>query len=141
VLSHSHGDHTGGLADLLQTGTRPTVYVPRAFPASFKADVRARTDLVEVTEPVEVLPGVYTTGQMGSRIVEQALVVETGAGWVVLTGCAHPGNVEVVRRAKQVTAGEVVLAMGGFHLGEAHRDQIEGITAEFRRLGVQLGQE
>ncbi|MBL7065785.1 MAG: MBL fold metallo-hydrolase [Anaerolineae bacterium] len=136
VLSHIHGDHTGGLAGLLETGTRPTVCVPAAFPASFKADVRARADLVEVTEPVEILPGVYTTGQMGSRTVEQALVVEAGAGWVVLTGCAHPGIVEMVHQAKEVAAGEVALAMGGFHLGGASRDQIEGIIAEFRRLGV-----
>jgi 7,8-dihydropterin-6-yl-methyl-4-(beta-D-ribofuranosyl)aminobenzene 5'-phosphate synthase len=83
VLSHIHGDHTGGLAGLLETGARPTVYVPAAFSDSFKADARARTDLVEVTGPMEILPGVYTTGQLGSDIVEQALVVETGAGLVL----------------------------------------------------------
>jgi 7,8-dihydropterin-6-yl-methyl-4-(beta-D-ribofuranosyl)aminobenzene 5'-phosphate synthase len=137
VLSHIHGDHTGGLADLLGTGARPTVYVPSAFPASFKADVRARTDLVEVTGPMEVLPGVYTTGQMGTNIVEQALVVETSAGPVIVTGCAHPGIVEMVRQAKKATAGEAALVMGGFHLGRASRGQIEDIIAAFRRLGVQ----
>jgi 7,8-dihydropterin-6-yl-methyl-4-(beta-D-ribofuranosyl)aminobenzene 5'-phosphate synthase len=137
VLSHIHGDHTGGLAGLLDTGAKPTVYVPAAFPASFKADVRARTDLVEVTGPTEILPGVYTTGQMGSSIVEQALVAETGVGWVVVTGCAHPGIAEMVRQAEQVAAGEVVLVLGGFHLGGASRGRIEGIIAEFRRLGVQ----
>jgi 7,8-dihydropterin-6-yl-methyl-4-(beta-D-ribofuranosyl)aminobenzene 5'-phosphate synthase len=137
VLSHVHGDHTGGLAGLLDTGAKPTVYVPAAFPASFKADVRARTDLVEVTGPTEILPGVHTTGQVGSSIVEQALVAETGAGWVVVTGCAHPRIVEMVRQAKQVAAGEVVLVLGGFHLGGASRGRIEGIIAEFRRLGVQ----
>ena len=86
---------------------------------------------------MDVLPSVYTTGQVGSGIVEQALVVETGAGLVVVTGCAHPGVVEMVRRVKEVTVGEVALAMGGFHLGEASRDEIEGIIAELRRLGVQ----
>ena len=137
VLSHTHGDHTGGLAGLLDTGVRPTVYVPAAFPASFKADVSARTVLVEVTGPIEIAPGVYATGQVGSGIVEQALAVETGAGPVIVTGCAHPGIVEMVRRAKKATAGEVALVMGGFHLGRASQDQIEGIIAEFRRLGVQ----
>jgi 7,8-dihydropterin-6-yl-methyl-4-(beta-D-ribofuranosyl)aminobenzene 5'-phosphate synthase len=137
VLSHIHGDHTGGLMGLLDSGARPTVYMPAAFPASFKADVRARTDLVEVTGPMEVMPGVYTTGQVGSGIVEQALVVETSAGLVIVTGCAHPGIVEMVRRAKEVTAGEVALVMGGFHLGGASRGQIEGIIAEFHRLGVE----
>jgi 7,8-dihydropterin-6-yl-methyl-4-(beta-D-ribofuranosyl)aminobenzene 5'-phosphate synthase len=99
--------------------------------------VGARTELIEVTRSMEILPGVYTTGQVGSTIVEQALVVETGVGWVVVTGCAHPGVVEMVRRAKEATAGEVALVMGGFHLGSASQRQIEGIIAAFRQLGVQ----
>jgi len=137
VLSHIHGDHTGGLAGLLDTGIRPTVYVPAAFPESFKADVRARTDLVEVTGPLEISSGIYTTDQVGSSIIEQALAVQTDAGWVVVTGCAHPGIVEMVRRAKEITAGEVTLVMGGFHLGSASERQIEQIIAEFRDMDVQ----
>jgi 7,8-dihydropterin-6-yl-methyl-4-(beta-D-ribofuranosyl)aminobenzene 5'-phosphate synthase len=136
VLSHIHGNHIGGLSGLLDAGARPKVYMPAAFPASFKADVRARAGLVEVTEPVQVLPNVYTTGQMGSGIVEQALVVRTGAGLVVVAGCAHPGIAEMVRKGKEVVAGGVALAMGGFHLGEASQWQIKDIIAEFRRLGV-----
>jgi 7,8-dihydropterin-6-yl-methyl-4-(beta-D-ribofuranosyl)aminobenzene 5'-phosphate synthase len=137
VLSHIHGDHTGGLAGLLDTGIRPTVYVPAAFPASFKADLRARTDVVQVSGPTKIFSGIYTTGQVGSGIVEQALVVETGAGLVVVTGCAHPGVVEMVRQAKKATVGEVALVMGGFHLGSASQDQIAGIIAALRQLGVQ----
>jgi hypothetical protein len=86
---------------------------------------------------MEILPDVYTTGQMGSSIVEQALVVRTGAGSVIVTGCAHPGIVEMVRKGKEVTTGGVTLAMGGFHLGGANQWQIKDIIAEFRRLGVQ----
>jgi 7,8-dihydropterin-6-yl-methyl-4-(beta-D-ribofuranosyl)aminobenzene 5'-phosphate synthase len=137
VLSHIHADHTGGLAGLLDAGARPTVYVPAAFPASFKADVQARTRLVQVTGAMELLPRIYTTGQVGSDLVEQALVVETGVGLVVVTGCAHPGIVEMVRRAKEAAAGDVVLAMGGFHLRGASQRQIEGIVDALRRLGVQ----
>ena len=137
VLSHIHGDHTGGLAGLLDTGIRPTVYVPAAFPASFKDGVRARTDLVEVTGPLEILPGVHTTGELGSSIVEQALVVETEAGLVVVTGCAHPGVVEMVRRAQGAVGGEVALVMGGFHLGGASAAEIATIVEDFQQLGVQ----
>jgi 7,8-dihydropterin-6-yl-methyl-4-(beta-D-ribofuranosyl)aminobenzene 5'-phosphate synthase len=137
VLSHAHGDHTGGLTKLLDTGASPVVYVPAAFPASFKADVRAHTDLVEVTDSIEILPGIYTSGEVGSGIVEQALVVETGEGVVVITGCAHPGVVQMVRRSKEAAGGEVALVMGGFHLGSASRNRIETIIADLRDLGVQ----
>ncbi|MFN2271373.1 MAG: MBL fold metallo-hydrolase, partial [Anaerolineae bacterium] len=136
LLSHAHGDHTGGLGGLLNTGACPTVYVPRSFPQRFKADVRTITALVEVDGPEEIRPGIHTTGEVGIRLVEQALAVETASGLVVVTGCAHPGVVELVRRAKEHVGGEVALVMGGFHLGSARRRQIERIIADFRDLGV-----
>jgi len=136
VLSHIHGDHVGGLAGLLDTGATPTVYAPAAFPESFKAEIRERTDLVEVSGPLSILPGVSTTGQMGSGVLEQGLILETDKGLIVMTGCAHPGVVAMVERAKEVTSGEVALVVGGFHLGGASRRAISGIIADFRRLGV-----
>jgi 7,8-dihydropterin-6-yl-methyl-4-(beta-D-ribofuranosyl)aminobenzene 5'-phosphate synthase len=136
VLSHIHGDHVGGLTELLDAGARPTVYVPTAFPASFKQGVSVRTDLVDVTGPMEIGPGLHTTGQVGSGIVEQALAVETADGLVVVTGCAHPGVVEMVDRASAVLGGDVLLVMGGFHLGSGTQGQIEGVIDGFHHLGV-----
>lgn len=136
VLSHAHGDHTGGLGTVIAEGVRPTVYVPASFSQSFKRDVGARTDLVEVSDPVTIAPGIHTTGQVGSSIIEQALAVETNEGLVVVTGCAHPGVVDMVRRAKGVVDGDVALVMGGFHLSGASAGQIERIIDELRSLGV-----
>lgn len=136
VLSHAHGDHTGGLTALLDAGARPTVYVPASFSAAFKESVRARTALVEVTGPTAILPGVHTTGEVGSGMVEQALVVETAERLVVVTGCAHPGVVEMVRRARQVGRGEVALVVGGFHPGGADRGQIAEVIRGLQALGV-----
>jgi len=136
VLSHIHGDHTGGLQGLLDTGASPTVYVPAAFPAAFKEGVRARTDLVEVSGPLEILPGVHSTGPLGALIVEQALVIETRKGIVVITGCAHPGIVRMVRQARKVVKDRVALAMGGFHLGSSNQSQIERVITDFRQLDV-----
>jgi 7,8-dihydropterin-6-yl-methyl-4-(beta-D-ribofuranosyl)aminobenzene 5'-phosphate synthase len=137
VLSHIHNDHVGGLLSLLDTGITPTVYVPTAFPASFKANVSAHTDLVEVSESIRIAPNIYTTGQVGTSIVEQALIVKTSEGLVIVTGCAHPGIVNMVHRAKEVTTGEVVWVIGGFHLGGANQRQVSGIISDFRQLGVQ----
>lgn len=137
VLSHIHGDHTGGLKGLLEMGVRPTVYLPRSFPGDFKAQARAGgATVVEVDGPLEIMPGLWSTGEMGDGIREQALVVRTGLGLVVITGCAHPGVEKMVARAKEIGQGEVHLVMGGFHLGGASRGRIEDIIAEFRRLGV-----
>ena len=136
VLSHAHGDHTGGLTALLDAGARPTIYVPASFSPSFKESVRARTVLVEVTGPTEVLSGIHTTGEVGSGIVEQALVVETAEGLVVVTGCAHPGIVEMVRRARQVGRGKVALVVGGFHLSGADRGRIAEVISGLQALGV-----
>jgi 7,8-dihydropterin-6-yl-methyl-4-(beta-D-ribofuranosyl)aminobenzene 5'-phosphate synthase len=137
VLSHAHGDHTGGLGALLGTGVRPTVYVPGSFPARFKADVRSLTTLVEVHGPAEIRPSIHTTGEVGRGLVEQALAMETGDGLVVVTGCAHPGVVKMVRRAKESAGGEVYLVMGGFHLGGTSQRRVKAVIADFRQLGVQ----
>jgi 7,8-dihydropterin-6-yl-methyl-4-(beta-D-ribofuranosyl)aminobenzene 5'-phosphate synthase len=136
VLSHAHGDHTGGLGALLAAGVRPTVYVPRSFPTRFKADVRSITTLVEVHGPMEIRHGIHSTGEVGRGLVEQALAVETGEGLVVVTGCAHPGVVRMVRRAKESVGGGVTLVIGGFHLGSASRQRVKSIIADFRDLGV-----
>lgn len=134
VLSHYHSDHTGGLDALLDAGATPTVFVPASFPSAFKEQLAARTGVVEVTGPAELLPGVHTTGEMGSAIIEQSLVIETPEGLVVVTGCAHPGIVEIVRRAAE--RGEVALVIGGFHLKDAGAAAIDGLIADLQTLGV-----
>jgi 7,8-dihydropterin-6-yl-methyl-4-(beta-D-ribofuranosyl)aminobenzene 5'-phosphate synthase len=137
VLSHVHNDHTGGLEGLLDTGADPTVYAPASFPASFREGVSRRTELVSVTSPRDVLPGFHTTGEVEGQITEQALVMETGEGLVVVTGCAHPGVVEMVRRAQEAYGDRIALVMGGFHLKDSRRSEIERTIEELQALGVE----
>lgn len=136
VLSHAHRDHTGGLEELLAAGYAPAVYAPASFSRSFKEAVRIRTELFEVTDGSAIAPGIRSTGEIGAGIIEQALVVDTSDGLVVVTGCAHPGVVEMVRAADKSEGDKVALVVGGFHLGGASRARIEGIIAELRDLGV-----
>lgn len=136
-LSHIHGDHTGGLASLLAMDFHPTVYLPHSFPAGFKSQVVADADLVEVDQATEITDGVYTTGEMGSGIIEQALVLSTSRGLVIITGCAHPGIVDMVQRAKEIGGDEIFLVLGGFHLGGTSEGRIKAIIRDFQRLGVQ----
>ena len=136
ILSHQHTDHTGGLQALLDTGVRPTVYVPTAFAESFKRPLRKQTQLVEVSEATEIMPGIHTPRPVGS-IIEQGLVVETRDGLVVITGCAHPGVAEMVRQAQAVVDGKIVLLIGGFHLYQQMESALPPVVAEIRQLGVE----
>ena len=43
----------------------------------------------------EVAPDIFVTGKYPTR--EQALVIKTEAGLVVVTGCAHPDPVPILR--------------------------------------------
>jgi 7,8-dihydropterin-6-yl-methyl-4-(beta-D-ribofuranosyl)aminobenzene 5'-phosphate synthase len=78
---------------------------------------------------------IRTTGELGTSIVEQALIIETQRGLIVLTGCAHPGIVEIVRAAQAF--GAVDLVMGGFHLADYSTAKVEDVIAELNRSGVQ----
>jgi 7,8-dihydropterin-6-yl-methyl-4-(beta-D-ribofuranosyl)aminobenzene 5'-phosphate synthase len=137
VLSHIHGDHTGGMDALLGTGVRPEVYVPLTFPTEYKNKLRALVTVHEVNEARQILPGVYTTGKMGLSIPEQGMILRTCEGLVVITGCAHPGIAQMVRRAKEVGGNDIYLVVGGFHLGEASEASVRQICTTFRELGVQ----
>lgn len=137
-LSHIDGDHTGGLSGFLRQNSAVTVYLPQSFPEDFKEEIiSAGAKVVEVSAAKELLTGVYTTGELGGGIIEQSLIVKTGQGLVVMTGCAHPGIVEIIRRAKEVVPGDrVYLAIGGFHLSWAALKQMEPVISSFVRLGV-----
>ncbi|MFP3867941.1 MAG: MBL fold metallo-hydrolase [Desulfobacteraceae bacterium] len=139
VLSHIHGDHTGGLEGFLRRNAQVTVFLPQSFPGSFKTGVkRAGAKVVEVSGPQPICAGAFSTGEMGSwGLQEQSLVLQTAKGLVVITGCAHPGIVNIVEQAKQVVPGEVLLVMGGFHLGGHSSQDIAEIIQRFHQLGVQ----
>lgn len=138
VISHVHGDHLGGLAELLKANSHVVVHIPTSFPESVRKSIEAAgARYVDVGAPTAIGAGVHSTGPMGDGLDEQALIVDTREGVVVMTGCAHPGIVRVVEKAKSQFAGRpVALVMGGFHLLSASDAEIDRIVKAFRGLGV-----
>ncbi len=137
VLSHIHGDHTGGLLGILEINADVDVYLLKSFPSEFKDKVESyKANVVEVAGPVKIYENVSTTGELGTWIKEQALIVKTEKGLVVITGCAHPGIVEMLRQAKKMTNQKIYLVLGGFHLGGVADSKLRDIIRSFRELGV-----
>jgi 7,8-dihydropterin-6-yl-methyl-4-(beta-D-ribofuranosyl)aminobenzene 5'-phosphate synthase len=137
VLSHNHGDHTGGLDGLLEINSNLDLYLLRSFPDEFKNKVKSyQANVIEVSDPAKISESVSTTGELGTLIKEQALVVKTERGLVVITGCAHPGIVEILGEVKRLTGGEIYLVIGGFHLPGSGDSKLRDIIRGFRDLGV-----
>ena len=138
VLSHIHTDHTGGLSSFLEKNSNVIIYPLQSFPTKFKENARSyRAKIVEVNEPVKICENVYSTGQLGTTIIEQSLIIRTDKGLVIITGCAHPGIIEIITEAKELLNDDILLVMGGFHLGWATKGDIENIISSFKQLGVQ----
>jgi 7,8-dihydropterin-6-yl-methyl-4-(beta-D-ribofuranosyl)aminobenzene 5'-phosphate synthase len=137
ILSHIHGDHTGGLQAFLERNGNVTVYAPASFPDRFKEAVRSYgAEVVSVREPLPICRDVLSTGEMGTFILEQSLVLRSDLGLIVITGCAHPGIVKIIEKAKALVKEDVLLAMGGFHLMGMSMANMEKIFGRFQDLGV-----
>lgn len=140
VLSHIHGDHVGGLNEVLEAKEDVAVYLPASFPESFKEWVRdLAREVVEVEGPTVICGCAASTGPMrGGGVDEQALIINTPEGLVVVTGCAHPGVMRIVERAMNLTGLRVRLVVGGFHLSGRSEEEIAAIIEGFQRLGVEM---
>jgi len=53
-----------------------------------------------------------------------------------MTGCAHPGIADMVKRAKNVLNKKIYLVFGGFHLMSKSENEVKEIINQFRDLGV-----
>jgi 7,8-dihydropterin-6-yl-methyl-4-(beta-D-ribofuranosyl)aminobenzene 5'-phosphate synthase len=137
-VSHAHGDHTGGLAALLSRNPRLTLYLPASLPAELGHGAERLGATVETVDgqPRRLFHGVYSSGEMGSGVREQALILETGPGLVVITGCAHPGVTRIAEQAIEYLNKPIYLLMGGFHLRGETDDAIRAVVARLRELGV-----
>ena len=113
ILSHEHGDHTGGLLDLLEEREELIIYALPSFSKRLEKIVPPTTKLVEVRGPMRIRESVFTTGPLGAYIEEQSLVYLGRKGGIVITGCSHPGLRNILNAASKF--GRITGVMGGFH--------------------------
>jgi len=69
---------------------------------------------------------------------DQTLVIESPKGLVVIFGCAHAGVINTLHRVADLSKiKQLYLVMGGMHLLNASKEQIEQTITVFREYNIQ----
>ena len=142
IISHDHWDHQGGLWAILETISKLKIYACPNFGRGFKDKVKSyNSQLIEIDKFIRIIENIYTTGEIGGRYAfrympEQALVLKTPNGLTILTGCAHPGIVNIIENVKKNLPGDIYLVLGGFHLITSRKGAVKKVIDSFKQLGV-----
>jgi 7,8-dihydropterin-6-yl-methyl-4-(beta-D-ribofuranosyl)aminobenzene 5'-phosphate synthase len=185
-LSHGHYDHYSSAAGVLAqfrsripAGTpfyvgeeafarrftkRPDAAEPVGTGQLRREDFEANgLKIVEVKNPVEIIPGAYFTGRIervtdfekvapnlfvmrGEKLEQDTLPGEQaaffklkGKGLVILSACAHVGIVNTVRYIQKISATEKVHAIiGGFHLINTGPEVIRRTVSDIKAIGPDM---
>jgi 7,8-dihydropterin-6-yl-methyl-4-(beta-D-ribofuranosyl)aminobenzene 5'-phosphate synthase len=188
VLSHGHGDHTAATVEVVKkTGGvkvygHPHTFLPRYYEdkrgkrrqagqpkGETFSDIEAAGGQIILSEnPVEVVPGLWTTGQVprtttferisppnegGRRIVmvdgeekdDQILDDQSIFAYVkemdpwVITGCAHSGPVNTLRQVKNISEAErLETLIGGTHLVRRTEEYLNKTIKELKKFDLSL---
>jgi 7,8-dihydropterin-6-yl-methyl-4-(beta-D-ribofuranosyl)aminobenzene 5'-phosphate synthase len=113
------------------------VIIPFSFSGAFKNKmVSFGLTPVLVKEPVKICDNMYTSGEFAYQIPEQALVLNTKNGLVIITGCSHPGIVEMLKEIKSTFNKNIYMVFGGFHLLDKSEQEMNSIISELKSIGV-----
>lgn len=118
LISHWHEDHCGALSQVLSLLKPQTpVYLPSENSFGIK-EIRAADGLPVICQkPIEFIGGMMSTGEVSDGLSEHSLLSNVKGESVVLTGCSHPGLVNILKRAQKVSGTEKMYAViGGFHI-------------------------
>lgn len=132
------------------------------MPADSRTALRGPTSrLVLSRQSTAVAPGIHTTGEIPRVHAEealdrtfccdphgretdplsddQALLIETAPGTVVLLGCAHAGVINTLDHVRELTAGRPIHAViGGLHLRSATAARLAWTLQSLRRFEIGL---
>jgi 7,8-dihydropterin-6-yl-methyl-4-(beta-D-ribofuranosyl)aminobenzene 5'-phosphate synthase len=172
AFSHAHYDHTGGLASFLEhcRSNLPLYASPDIFRARYarrgdellsiglQLDRKAlvqQLDLRLSATPIEILPGVWTTGEIDERLEfegrsaqhgiliddewqpdpyhdDLSLVIEHSEGLIVICGCCHAGILNTLTHIRQGFGQNILAILGGTHLAGATPGSLASVVERLR---------
>ncbi len=142
-LSHDDWDHISGLWGLIQDRSDVTVYICPGFKQEIKDRIASFGVRVVEAEALTVIKeNVFSSGQMQSTcsdrvIFEQVLVLKSSRNLSIITGCAHPGIINIIDTVeRQFPQGRVYALAGGFHLKDYTHDVTMHIIGVLKDKGI-----
>ena len=111
-------------------------------PVRLTDNIMTTGEIPMVTEFEEIDAGLVVkegTGFKPDKVLDdRALIINTGAGLVVVLGCAHRGIINTLYYARQLTGVKPIhMVLGGCHLISATEERIWLTIAALKELGVE----
>ncbi len=137
VISHYHGDHTGGLKAVLSLNKNLEVFLGKQSYNHLGYEVfkDGKIRVIE-NQPLEIFSEIFVTEELGGYIKEVSLLISTKKGFVLITGCAHPGIINILRRAIEIVQEPPFLLLGGLHLLNKTYSEIKEVVEYFKSKKV-----
>jgi len=138
ALSHYHWDHTGGIETVIRLNPEIKVFAGSSFAGELKKKY-PKVEVIEVgKKPFQITKELWLTGELEGVVKENSLVVNTEKGVAVIMGCAHPGVINILKRAKEIIKKDIYLIAGGLHLLDKTISELGEIAEYIDKLGVRV---
>ena len=113
-----------------------------AKPVKITDTIMTTGEIPMVTDFEEIAPNLFVREDSGWQPDtfpdDQALIISTKQGLVVILGCAHRGIINTLYYAQQLTGvKQIFMVLGGCHLISASKERIQTTISKLKELGVQ----
>jgi 7,8-dihydropterin-6-yl-methyl-4-(beta-D-ribofuranosyl)aminobenzene 5'-phosphate synthase len=138
IISHEHWDHVGGIQYILSNRTGIPVYLPGGVPYSLKSSIASiGGECIELGNATKISDSIAITDTINGPPMEQAMIIKTNEGVILITGCSHPGVENLARNAFELTEDRIRLVIGGYHLGRASKYMLDRTCDELDEICVE----
>ncbi len=138
-ISHWHGDHCGCLKEVLKMLRLGTpVYVPSSSRGGVKAVEEAGGKAIICSKPESFLGGFFSTGCLGRWTKEHSLLIKlANSEFILLTGCAHPGVINIIKHSQNFFGNfKLKAVIGGFHISDRREGLAVGEFMKEKGVGI-----